>query len=157
MAGSSQVCYGSGYNGICSGPSALARPRNLAMDVRDAGKPTNAWIYLGFPGRRALRSNRRLLKVPWMPLILQNPHYFPSDKNEYVRYSAILTLSKISSEGASAVGNTEILEHVPRLMDFHSSRSLTLETLGNLGFFQVLPSLGGALRARIKYFLRCLH
>ncbi|KAJ7884413.1 armadillo-type protein [Mycena leptocephala] len=78
-----------------------------------------------------------------------------SDEHERIRHAAIQAISKISRtlRGAQAIGNTKILEHVPRLLDFDNTRLLTLKTLSNLAFHRALPNLSEMLRELITSFL----
>jgi hypothetical protein len=80
-----------------------------------------------------------------------------SDEDFQVCEAAIQALAKISrsSEGAHAVGDTKILEHVASLLDFDDTRFSTLDTLSNLVFYQAIPDLDVVLQERITSFLRC--
>jgi hypothetical protein len=82
-----------------------------------------------------------------------------SDEHERIRHAAIQAISKISRtfRGARAIGDTMILEHVPRLLDIDNTRLLTLKTLSNLAFHRALPNLSEMLRERLTSFLRCLQ
>ncbi|KAJ7148345.1 armadillo-type protein [Mycena filopes] len=66
---------------------------------------------------------------------------------------AVSTLSR-SSDGAQALVDTDIVKHLSKLVDIGRSRPLACEILGNLGFYQVLPHLDGALRTRLTDLLR---
>ncbi|KAJ7884419.1 armadillo-type protein [Mycena leptocephala] len=82
-----------------------------------------------------------------------------SDEHERIRHAAIHAISKISRtfRGARAIGDTMILEHVPRLLDIDNTRLLTLKALSNLAFHRALPNLSEMLRERLTSFLRCLQ